>query len=30
MRLDPFYLIVDSADWIARLMPLGGCRGSWP
>ncbi|MDM9621331.1 thiamine phosphate synthase [Rhizobium sp. S96] len=23
MRLDPFYLIVDSADWIARLVPLG-------
>jgi thiamine-phosphate pyrophosphorylase len=23
MRLDPFYLIVDSADWVARLVPLG-------
>ena len=23
MRLDPFYLIVDSADWIARLVPVG-------
>ncbi len=23
MRLDPFYLIVDSADWIDRLVPLG-------
>jgi thiamine-phosphate pyrophosphorylase len=23
MRLDPFYLIVDSADWIERLVPLG-------
>jgi thiamine-phosphate pyrophosphorylase len=23
MKLDPFYLIVDSADWIARLVPLG-------
>lgn len=23
MRLDPFYLVVDSADWIARLVPLG-------
>ncbi|HVJ32846.1 MAG TPA: thiamine phosphate synthase [Terriglobia bacterium] len=23
MRLDPFYLIVDSAAWIARLAPLG-------
>ncbi|WP_455475673.1 thiamine phosphate synthase [Bartonella sp. B17] len=23
MRLDPFYLIVDSADWIERLIPLG-------
>ncbi len=23
MRLDPFYLIVDSTDWIARLVPLG-------
>lgn len=23
MRLDPFYLIVDSAEWIARLVPLG-------
>lgn len=23
MTLDPFYLIVDSADWIARLVPLG-------
>ena len=23
MRLDPFYLIVDSAAWIERLMPLG-------
>jgi thiamine-phosphate pyrophosphorylase len=23
MRLDPFYLIVDSADWIDRLIPLG-------
>jgi thiamine-phosphate pyrophosphorylase len=23
VRLDPFYLIVDSADWIARLVPLG-------
>lgn len=23
MKLDPFYLIVDSADWIERLVPLG-------
>ncbi|HEY9568077.1 MAG TPA: thiamine phosphate synthase [Thalassobaculum sp.] len=23
MKLDPFYLIVDSAVWIARLVPLG-------
>lgn len=23
MRLDPFYLIVDSAEWIERLVPLG-------
>ncbi|MBY5351588.1 thiamine phosphate synthase [Rhizobium leguminosarum] len=23
MKLDPFYLIIDSADWIARLVPLG-------
>ncbi|NKN36079.1 thiamine phosphate synthase [Agrobacterium sp. a22-2] len=23
MSLDPFYLIVDSADWIERLVPLG-------
>lgn len=23
MKLDPFYLIVDSAGWIARLVPLG-------
>ena len=23
MKLDPFYLIVDSADWIERLIPLG-------
>jgi len=23
VKLDPFYLIVDSADWIARLVPLG-------
>jgi thiamine-phosphate pyrophosphorylase len=23
MRLDPFYLIVDGADWIERLVPLG-------
>jgi len=23
MKLDPFYLIVDNADWIERLMPLG-------
>jgi thiamine-phosphate pyrophosphorylase len=23
MRLDPFYLIVDSTAWIARLVPLG-------
>lgn len=23
MRLDPFYLIVDNADWIERLVPLG-------
>ncbi|PKA45409.1 thiamine phosphate synthase (plasmid) [Rhizobium sullae] len=23
MRLDPFYLIVDRAEWIARLVPLG-------
>ena len=23
MALDPFYLIVDSADWIARLLPQG-------
>jgi thiamine-phosphate pyrophosphorylase len=23
MKLDPFYLIVDSSDWVARLVPLG-------
>ncbi|ANP91187.1 MULTISPECIES: thiamine phosphate synthase [Rhizobium] len=23
MKIDPFYLIVDSAEWIARLVPLG-------
>jgi thiamine-phosphate pyrophosphorylase len=23
MKLDPFYLIVDSSDWIERLVPLG-------
>ncbi|MDH5410662.1 MAG: thiamine phosphate synthase [Alphaproteobacteria bacterium] len=23
LKLDPFYLIVDSADWIDRLVPLG-------
>lgn len=23
MKLDPFYLIVDNADWVARLVPLG-------
>jgi hypothetical protein len=23
MKLDPFYLIVDSTDWIERLVPLG-------
>lgn len=23
MKLDPFYLIVDSADWIDRLVPMG-------
>ncbi|MER8811275.1 thiamine phosphate synthase [Mesorhizobium australicum] len=23
MKLDPFYLIVDSADWVERLVPLG-------
>ncbi|KQV73114.1 thiamine phosphate synthase [Rhizobium sp. Root1220] len=23
MTLDPFYLIVDSTDWVARLVPLG-------
>ncbi|GLR60519.1 hypothetical protein GCM10007919_52480 [Rhizobium indigoferae] len=23
MNLDPFYLIVDSAEWIAWLVPLG-------
>lgn len=23
MKLDPFYPIVDSSDWIARLVPLG-------
>jgi len=23
MRLDPFYLIVDSSEWIKRLVPLG-------
>lgn len=23
MKLDPFYLIVDSAEWITRLVPLG-------
>lgn len=23
MKLDPFYLIVDSADWIERLIPIG-------
>ncbi|WP_455477344.1 thiamine phosphate synthase [Bartonella sp. B41] len=23
MKMDPFYLIVDSADWVERLVPLG-------
>ncbi|MCZ2203836.1 thiamine phosphate synthase [Bartonella sp. A05] len=23
MKLDPFYLIVDSSDWIKRLIPIG-------
>ena len=23
MKLDPFYLIVDSSDWVKRLVPLG-------
>lgn len=23
LKLDPFYLIVDDADWLARLLPLG-------
>ncbi|MCX2723070.1 thiamine phosphate synthase [Roseibium salinum] len=23
MKLDPFYLIVDSSEWISRLIPLG-------
>lgn len=23
MKLEPFYLIVDSAEWVARLVPLG-------
>lgn len=23
MKLDPFYLIIDSADWIERLVPFG-------
>lgn len=23
MKLDPFYLIVDNADWIERLIPIG-------
>ncbi|WP_375675065.1 thiamine phosphate synthase [Bartonella sp. CL100XZDX] len=23
MKMDPFYLIVDNADWIERLLPLG-------
>ncbi|TIW40299.1 MAG: thiamine phosphate synthase, partial [Mesorhizobium sp.] len=23
MKLDPFYLIVDSAAWIERLAPVG-------
>ncbi|TIT61076.1 MAG: thiamine phosphate synthase, partial [Mesorhizobium sp.] len=23
MKLDPFYLIVDSAAWIERLVPVG-------
>lgn len=23
MKLDPFYLVVDSSDWIRRLVPLG-------
>ncbi len=23
MKLDPFYLILDSADWIERLVPIG-------
>ena len=23
LRLDPFYLIVDDADWLSRLLPLG-------
>jgi len=23
VKLDPFYLIVDSADWVERLVPLG-------
>ncbi len=23
MKLDPFYPIFDSADWLARMLPLG-------
>ncbi|MEK1948000.1 MAG: thiamine phosphate synthase, partial [Ensifer adhaerens] len=23
MKLDPFYLIVDSANWVERLVPIG-------
>jgi thiamine-phosphate pyrophosphorylase len=23
LRLDPFYLIVDDADWLSRLLPQG-------
>ncbi len=23
MKLNPFYLVVDTADWIERLLPLG-------
>ena len=23
MKVDPFYPIFDSADWLARMLPLG-------
>ncbi|WP_018009159.1 MULTISPECIES: hypothetical protein [Sinorhizobium] len=29
MKLDQFFLIVDSAEWIARLVPLGVKLVQW-